>query len=172
MKRILPIVLALILLCVFASCGNQGVEVYDVGIYYHEEDGVRVREDQDVFREDFLTATKVKSHWFDEEADPNTNQHMTILIKSQKTFDSVFANCPTTVDFDKEILVIYTETFLNGRPTQVKKHSLKDGVLSITLENKKAALGKKDTSSPYQRYVILKTASKDVENVEIEYIKN
>ena len=171
MKKIVPILLVCALLLAFSSCGKYHAEATDVAVVFYEAaDGTVVAEhDPIVLTESFRSETAVRgwnSHLDEGDALP---KNRTILIDDQEEFDAAFENCPFDVDLEKEMIVVYTFSFIYSRPTLIKKVSFSDGALSIKLENKRAKWGVKDACTPYQRYVIVKLDKLDVTEVKVTY---
>lgn len=173
MKKIIPFLLICVLLFTFVSCVRYHAEAVDVAVVvYKTSDGTVVtKHDPIVLTESFRSETAVRigntlPEGVDLDALPETR---TILIDDQDEFDAAFENCPFEVDLSTEMIVVYTFSFINSRPTVIKKVSFSDGTLSLKLENKRAKWGVKDACMPYQRYVIVKLDKLDVTEVKVTY---
>ena len=177
MKKIIPFLLICVLLFTFVSCVRYHAEAVDVAVFHFENQGIKTYvgqglSEQNVFQESFLSETMVSGSWnvYAEINDPDAlPSSRTILIDNQTDFDATFADCPVEVDFNSEMIVVYTLTFMTRRETKIKNVSFSDGTLSLKLENKRAKWGVKDACMPYQRYVIVKLDKLDVTEVKVTY---
>ena len=177
MKKSIPFLLICVLLFAFVSCVRYHAEAVDVAVFYYEKQGKKTYvgqglSEQNVFQESFLSETTVSGEWnvYAEINDPDAlPSSRTILIDNQEDFDATFTDCPVEVDFNSEMIVVYTMTSLNRRETKVKKTKIDDGVLSVELYNKHPEKRGGDTCIPYQRYVIVKLDKLDVTEVKVTY---
>ncbi|MBP5428403.1 MAG: hypothetical protein J6Z04_03855 [Clostridia bacterium] len=177
MKKILSFFLLFAALFLLASCNKLHATACDVAVFYNEDRSKNTYvgkslSDQSVFRESFLSETTVSGEWneYAEINDPDAlPSSRTILIDNQEDFDAAFADCPVEVDFDDEMIVVYTTTSVNRRETKVKGTKIDDGVLSVELYNRRPKNRGGDTCLPYQRYVIVKLDRRDVTEVKVDY---
>ena len=154
--------------------------------YYHDEEYDR---DFKTFRETFLSDTLISGPWtagmegVDRYALPATR---TVLVDSPEEYDAAFVTppagceydpeyvfCMPDADFEREIIVIYTEPSFDGDWTCAKKSSVEDGVLKIELGKEKPKkirrVPAEEDTKPFQRYVIIRLDRTDFSKIEITY---
>ena len=133
--------------------------------------------------EDFLRENRVKAYYLNDEYDEdddsddapekyiydeNSPRSRSFIITEEAEFKSIFTDCPISVDFDKEMVLLYI--FGNIYPYReyyLKKTSLEDKTLNIyvKLENKNVC----DTTMPFQRCMMVKLDKLDI--TEVNFIK-
>ncbi len=103
--------------------------------------------------------------------DENCPKERTFVIGSAKEFEDVFIVTPQEygVDFESQMLVIYTCTAINVRQVSIKRVSYSSGSLNIKLKTKTPAHGVGDTCQPYQRYMFITMDKLDVTLVTVDY---
>ncbi len=91
----------------------------------------------------------------------------TFIIDSQEKYDQVFNNNELEIDFNNQMLVVYTFITIYHRKNYIKNIDVKNSVLKITYEmEKKPGVG--DASQPYQRWFVVKLDKLDVNSVVFE----
>lgn len=153
-------------------------------LLYHDEE---MDSDFKTFRESFIRDSLIDGPWVakmegvDRCKLPGTR---TILVDSQAEYDAAFVTpprgreydveyvfCVPDADFDREIIVIYTEPSLDGDWSVVKKSSVEDGVLKIELDKEKPkkirGASQEDDYQPFQRYVIIRLDRTEFDKIEV-----
>ena len=99
------------------------------------------------------------------------NYYGYLVIRTQDEFDSVFASGASyEVDFEKEMLVVFAFTAFYIRPVTLEESALKDGVFRVRLAMEKGAALSGDATSPFQRYVVIKTAAFEFIRADIKLV--
>ena len=174
MKKSAAVLLVFALLVSLVSCGNPyHATAADADVLFYENPDAPPTAEQDgkpVFSSTFLSDTAIKG-WWNDSADRSASlpETKTVVIHSPAALDAAFSDCPFDLNFDSEMLVVYTLKMTTRRQTVVKKTDFSDGVFTIHLENKKAKWGAADTCTPYQRYVVIKTDKVDATDVRVVY---
>ena len=71
------------------------------------------------------------------------------------------------VDFNKQVLIVYTFRSTDHRNLKLISANLQDKILEITFETIfKSGTG--DTSTPYQRWMVIKLDKVEIESVEFK----
>ena len=153
-------------------------------LLYHDEE---MDSDFKTFRESFIRDSLIDGPWVakmegvDRCKLPGTR---TILVDSQAEYDAAFVTpprgreydveyvfCVPDADFDREIIVIYTEPSFDDDWSVVKKSSVEDGVLKIELEKEKPkkirGASQEDDYQPFQRYVIIRLDRTEFDKIEV-----
>ena len=153
-------------------------------LLYHDEE---MDSDFKTFRESFIRDSLIDGPWVakmegvDRCKLPGTR---TILVDSQAEYDAAFVTpprgreydveyvfCVPDADFDREIIVIYTEPSFDDDWSVVKKSSVEDGVLKIELDKEKPkkirGASQEDDYQPFQRYVIIRLDRTEFDKIEV-----
>ena len=157
----------LIVLSVFPACGKTG---YNAKIYNMSEES---------FSSSFLEENKVKGAYYknpdyaegsDEKYyyDETSPACRTFIVNNSGDYSLIFTGNELTVNFDKEMLLIYIFADVNPCRNYLLNKVVVDG------ETAKIYFGlekgdKKDATAPYQRVLIVKTDKLDIN--EAEFIK-
>lgn len=119
---------------------------------------------------DFYAKNLIRGAYYDNNYaydDPDCPDSRTVLISNLEQFNSVFSSDATLdIDFQSEMLVVYSYTAINTRNLSIHKSSNIDGIFKIELITEKNISGK-DTCIPYQRYVIIKINNTSFNEVEV-----
>ncbi|MGN0808238.1 MAG: hypothetical protein ACI4MN_07330 [Candidatus Coproplasma sp.] len=96
----------------------------------------------------------------------------TFLVDSQEKYNSIFLEDTDglSVDFDNQMLAVYTFISFNYRNNYLANLELNGKVLTITYEMEKKK-GVNDTSQPYQRWFVVRLDKLDVESVVFKSCK-
>ena len=124
----------------------------------------------DFINDDYYAKNLIRGAYYDYNyayEDPDCPDSRTVLISNFEQFNSVFSsNATFDIDFQSEMLVVYSYTAMNTRNLSIHKSSNIDGILKIELTTEKNISGK-DTCIPYQRYVIIKINKTSFNEVEV-----
>lgn len=92
----------------------------------------------------------------------------TFIIENLKEYNKIFNNIEDlNVDFDKQVLIVYTFRATDHRNLKLISVNLQDKILKITFETIfKSGTG--DTSTPYQRWIVIKLDKVEMEAVEFK----
>lgn len=149
MKRLTILILTFTLLCaLLASCGTSiSAEAFDI--------------DRALFRDEFLTAAALKDYSVAESSD--LPSEFSAIIRDKAAYDATFtSDAQIEVDFEKQILVVYTYMAVNRREIKVDDVTMNNDVLSIRLKVVDPfrilffRFFGADTCAPYQRFVVLR----------------
>ncbi|MBQ8432319.1 MAG: hypothetical protein IJX28_05500 [Clostridia bacterium] len=149
----LSMVLVLLLPLLAGCAGNAyHAELYDLAVEWIDEE--------------FAKEHPVRVLGASEEDDPNP-KFRTFLVDSQDEYNEIFKDGQPSVDFNTQMLVIYTFSTEYHRENRITDLELADGVLRITYEmEKKYGVG--DASMPYQRWFVVKLDKLEVSSVVFE----
>lgn len=95
----------------------------------------------------------------------------TFIVENSEVYNRIFNNDIENfdVDFNKQMLIVYTFRDINHRNLKLISVNLQDAILRITFESiSKSGIG--DTCMPYQRWIVIKLDKIEVKSVE--FIKN
>lgn len=167
MKKLL-ISLLLAILCIISLTGcnsvpeDNGIKKYNAVMYSHAEGWLkqeymeknRLRRGNIMYfsGEDDLDPTEVKYV----EVDDNYPDERTIIISSQEEFNKAFRKCNYTVDFEKEIVILYIFSDCNTRDYYLKKVTLEDKTLNIEYIIEEAPPLSIGSVEPYHRCFMVK----------------
>lgn len=91
------------------------------------------------------------------------------IIEDLEEHNTIFNNDieDLNVDFNKQVLILYTFRAINHRNLKLTSVNLQDKILKITYETIfKSGTG--DTSTPYQRWIVIKLDKVEMEAVEFK----
>ncbi len=91
------------------------------------------------------------------------------IIKNQEECNSIFIE-PQSVDFEKEMILVYIGSTVNSRSVIVKQVKLEEKKLKVEFTVKKGKRGYKDSSMPKRRLILIKIAKLDIDAVEFAEI--
>ena len=133
--------------------------------------------------EDFLRENRVKAYYlnddYDEDDDSddapekyiydeNSPPSRSFIITEEAEFKSVFTDCPISVDFDNEMVLLYVfGDIYPYREYHLKKTALEDKTLNIYY--KLESTNKKDATMPFQRCMMVKLDKLDI--TEVNFIE-
>ena len=87
------------------------------------------------------------------------------IVADESTYNSIFEETAFDVDFDKEMLLVCTFSDVYKRRYYVDRVSLKENNLNVYIRIKSAWPGVKDACQPYQRWLVVKMRSTDIDSV-------
>ena len=170
MKRYKITVVCIVLLIVLSSLSACGKVKYNAKIYNMSEES---------FLSSFLEENKVKGAYYKnpdypDDADKKyyydetSPAYRTFIVNNLDDYSLFFAGDELTVNFDKEMILIYIFADVNPCRNYLLNKVVIDG------ETAKIYFGlekgdKKDATAPYQRVLIVKTDKLDIN--EAEFIK-
>ena len=91
----------------------------------------------------------------------------TFIVENSEVYNRIFNNDIENfdVDFNKQMLIVYTFMAINHRNLKLISVNLQDAILRITFESvSKSGIG--DTCIPYQRWIVIKLDKIEVKSVE------
>ena len=100
---------------------------------------------------------------------PDEPKTRTFIITEKEEYDRIFTKSPVEVDFEKEMVILYTCTDVSPREYNLKKMDVNDGVLiaKIKLEHRNA----NDSVMPYQRFFMLTMKKAEITKVKFEEMR-
>lgn len=104
--------------------------------------------------------------FLDDETYPESR---TFIIENLEEYNKIFNNNveDLNVDFNKQVLIVYTFRSTDHRNLKLISANLQDKILEITFETIfKSGTG--DTSTPYQRWMVIKLDKVEIESVEFK----
>lgn len=120
--------------------------------------------------EDFSTTNLTYGAYYDDVLleDDSYPVARDFILCSQQECEGVIKNLSElNVNFEEEMLILYTFTTVYHRDIKLKNIEVTDDVLKISLQfDKKSGVG--DAAMPYQRFLILKLERLEIASVEIE----
>ena len=157
MFKKLFIIAAFIVVGLFAFVGCGGGNKYNATVTAMHYDDVG-----EVLSGEFLSENRLEEL---------SSEKRIFLIDSEQKFGDVFIVTPQEfgIDFESQMLVIYTCTAENVRKVSVKSVSYASGSLNIKLQTKKPTQPVGDTCQPYQRYMFVTMDKLEVTTVAVEY---
>ncbi len=124
-------------------------------------------------QEDFAAEHPVRCWGNSEEADPHPKTRV-FLVKDREQYEAIFREDAdgVRVDFNSQMLVVYTFSTVYHRENKLTDLTLQDGVLTVTYRmetpNKLFGVGVGDASQPYQRWFVVKLDRLEVDTVIFE----
>lgn len=171
-KVILSLISIIIGLSFLVGCGGNK---YNAVLYSHAENWIS---------EDFLDENRVKAYypnkdyvegesdpWEDIIYDNESPDSRTLIISNQDEFGKIFTKYDSTVDFERQIVILYIfGDVYPSRDYYLKKLILKEQALKIyyRLENRNGD----DATAPYQRCLMVKLDKLDIVAVNFEEVRN
>ena len=100
---------------------------------------------------------------------PDEPKTRTFIITEKEEYDRIFTKSPVEVDFEKEMVILYTCTDVSPREYNLKKMDVNDGVLiaKIKLEHRNV----NDSVMPYQRWFVLVMKKMEIGEVKFEEMR-
>ncbi len=149
------------------ACSNQSGyndERYNAQLYDNAGEWMH----QDFLIENLTRGAFYNDDFLDDDSYP---KNFTYLIKNKEEFDSVLAEYPTEVDFNKRMLCVFVFTCNYTRPYKIKNISEENQVIKIEVKSMKTsnnAIG--DACIPWQRCLVVEMNKLDITSVE--FIEN
>ena len=161
---------AVLIISLFALVGCSGK--YNAVLYSHAEKWVS---------EEFLKENRVRAYYHNEDYvedesdwkdrdiyEADAPGELIFIITDKDEFEKIFVKYDSTVDFEKEIVILYIfPDVYPGRDYYLKKIDLNEQSLDIYFKLEKRNV--KDATMPYQRCFMLKL--KKVEFEEVNFIE-
>ena len=162
MKKLLILGAALIMcLTLFAGCANNDVK-YNAVLYDDAESLI----DEVFAKEHRVSGGGV--HYQDGDYSTATVPERTFFINSTEEYEEIFADsAELEVDFDSQMLIVYTFSLEYKHPLRLKGTDLNDNTLAVTFEMK-LVRGTDSVCQPYQRWEVLKMDKMEISAVTIE----
>lgn len=93
----------------------------------------------------------------------------TFIIENLEEYNKIFNNNieDLNVDFNKQMLIVYTFRATDHRNLKLISVNLQDKLLKITFETIFES-GTGDTSTPYQRWIVIKLDKVEMESIEFK----
>ena len=122
--------------------------------------------------EDFIKNNFTSGAFYDDmQTDESYPSSRTIIIKSNEEKLSCFnSEFDVEVNFEKEMLIVYTWTTVYHRDCRLKSLKVTDDVLCINYSFAPVAIGVGDASRPFQRWVIIKLDLLPITSVQVEEV--
>lgn len=122
-------------------------------------------------KEEFLTANLTYGAYYGGELvdDNSYPASRSFILRNQQECEGILIEnlSELKVDFEEEMIILYTFTTVYHRNIKIKQIEMKDDALKISLQfDKRSGIG--DASIPYQRFLILQLDRLDITSVEIE----
>lgn len=153
-KKVLMLVVTVIMIFSLGACDNK----YNAIMYSDTRTWIN---------EDFLLEKLTRgSHYLDDGeimvADESYPEFFTFIIMNQEEFDSKFTKFPPTINFEKEMLLVYIFTTTNSNTYKIIKISLNDQILNIYFKAEKSKGASDNLTSPIQKCLILKVNKMEI----------
>ena len=147
-------IVLLLIISFFAGClsNKYNAELFDTAAEW--------------INEDFANNNIVRRYGNPEDEYPKT---LTFIVDTQEEYHQTFHESANelSVDFNTQMLVVYTFSAINHRNNTIKNLNLEEDVLTITYEmEKKYFIG--DTCQPYQRWFVVKIDKLPISSVVFE----
>ena len=97
----------------------------------------------------------------------------TFIITEKETFDEIFTNSPISVNFDKEMIVLYTigSVYPAGQNYKLEKIEVGGDTATVYFDlDKKPWDNRKNAVLIWQRYMVVKMKKMNISTVEFEMI--
>lgn len=151
-KFLIFILAMFIVLCNMAACGKvrYNAELYD--------------DASDRINEDFASENLVRIS-----PDDDYPTSLTFIVTGEEEYNRIFKENidELKVDFDKQMIIVYTFRTVSHRKVKLYSLNIKDDVLKITYkEEEKYGVG--DASRPYQRWFAVKLDKTTITSVLFE----
>ena len=170
MRKVKFIAVVLIFIMIFSTLTGCSVKKYNAVLYERAIDWVD---------EDFLDKNRVKGYYKNKDYregerlyifEHNAPLSRTFLITSKEEFDKIICEFPDSIDFDKEIVILYLYyPDMGGGSLNLKQIKLRDGILTVKINFVPA---KGDTGSmPTPSCMMIKINKIEIDEAKIEIRK-
>ena len=167
----------IVLACLFAGCSDK--QKYNVKMYNISSESID---------EEFASENRISGSSFDyanenEGCEVHNSDELppfrTFVIKDKQTYDCVFKDEPIVVNFDKEVIVLYTFTdcyrnrnYTVDKITGDNANLVVNYKLDISFWEQVSSLFVPvgDASGPFQRFLALKIEKTDITEVKFEEV--
>ena len=97
---------------------------------------------------------------------PDLPTERTFIITEKEEYEKIFTSSQMDVDFEKEMVILYTSSSVNSIPVDLKEIAIADGVLTISIKfNYPHGPG---AVMPYQRFFVLQMKKAEITEVKFE----
>lgn len=153
-KKVLMLGVVVIVMFSLVACGNK----YNAIMYSDTKDWIN---------EEFLKENLIRgSHYLEDGeimvADESYPEFLTFIINTQEDFDSKFMKFPPTINFEKEMLLVYIFTTTNPNIYKISEISLDDKILNINFKAEKSKGMSDNLTSPIQKCLIVKADKMEI----------
>lgn len=176
--RFIAVFLAMIaIVCSFAGCSDK--QKYNVKMYNISSESI----DEEFARENRISGSSFDYANENESSEVHNSDGLpsfrTFVIKDKQTYDCVFKDQPIVVNFDKEVIVLYTFTdcYRNRNYTVDKivvdnTNLVVNYKLDISFWEQVSSLfvPVEDASGPFQRFLALKIEKTDITEVKFKEV--
>lgn len=154
MKKLFALFLSLILCLAAVSCSQSGVKLLNGDL-----------------DPDCLNSTAIGQHrTYNTVGCVVSANPFTVIIETAEEFDSIFTDAPEeiSVDFSNETLILYAFTTEYHREIIIESISEENGALTVEYKMKSPTgfFGVGDAAMPFERFVVIKVNSKNIESAE------
>ena len=159
--------LSTVIVCCLAfslfGCGNlsYNAKLYNADTWINNDFA-----DNNLIRNVYYSQSDSDEKFFsDDETYPESR---TFIIENLKEYNKIFNNIEDlNVDFNKQMLIVYAFRATDHRNLKLISVNLQDKLLKITFETIfKSGTG--DTSTPYQRWIVIKLDKVERESIEFK----
>ncbi len=160
MKKIICTMLLLVLTLCMAGCNKE--------IPYN----ATIIKEKYEFNAEFLIKNKTYGALLNDEVIDNAEypKERMIIIDNMDSFNEIF-NCFSTIDFDKEILLMHGFTTASNNEYKLKKINYENGKITIEYTDIKSnGAHAPNASQPDTKWVVVKLERINVNAVEFKYI--
>ncbi len=158
LKRLCYTVSVAICLCVFAGCNyNEVKNLYNVVLYDNAVAWID---------ETFLRNNLTAGAYYEDIPNPGTPlpNSRCFIVKSEAEYGEILKEDSLIVDFETEMIIVYTFTIEYILPAKIKSINLVDGNLKIDYEIE-LIQGVGSACQPFQRWFVIKIDKLDVSSV-------
>lgn len=156
-------ILGVVLICLFCISGcktNQyNAELYDNAVEW--------------INEDFIKNNYTSGAYYDDDiqTDDSYPKTRTYLIKNNEEKLNILNNkFNIDINFEQEMLIVYTWTTVYNRPCQIKGFELKENVLYVNFNMSSVSTGIGDAARPFQRWMVIKLDLLPIVEVELKKV--
>ena len=102
------------------------------------------------------------------EASPKAPER-SFIITEEEEYSRILADSPISIDFDREMVVLYTCADTSQREYRMKELAFSDKTLTVSVKLKYRNVN--DSVMPYQRWFMLVTKKTEISEVKFEKIR-
>ncbi len=173
-KLLIPLLLLISCMFVFAGCGNE----YNAVLTYTRYDDLK-----GYINDDFLEENKIFGAFYKIYSEENEMEYVmlkdesfprtrTFIVKNQSEFDNIFTEKPQelNIDFENRMLVIHTDTTIYNRPIKLQTVKADENVLTVKMKMNDGKFGVGDAAMPCQIYLFVVMDKLDITTVNCELL--
>ncbi len=167
-NKVFSLMILMIFICILSSCS---VYKYNAEIYNQAKEWIS---------EEFLEENRVKAYYLNEnyiegESDPWTEyiyekdvpSERTFIITEQYEFTNIFTKYEETIDFEKEMVILYIFSNWSPRDYHLKKIIYENQKLTMHIKLQHINSKIKDSVEPYQRCLMIKMDKLEIDSVSV-----